>query len=47
MLEGLPGVEVYQNDITVYGSCVDERDPRLNGVLEAVAKSGLKLNREK
>ena len=46
MLEGLPGVEVYQDDIIVYGSCVEEHDARLNSVLETISKSGLKLNRE-
>ena len=47
VLEGLPGVEVYQDDIIVYGSCVEEHDASLNSVLEAISKSGLKLNREK
>ena len=47
VLEGLPGVEIYQDDIIIYDSCVEEHYACLNSVLDAISKSGLKLNREK
>ena len=47
LLERVPAVEMYQDDIIVYGSCFEEHDARLNSVLEAISKSVLKFNREK
>ena len=47
MLAGIPGVAVYQDDILVAGSTMQEHDSRLEQVFRAIHKAGLKLNKEK
>ena len=47
LLEGLPGVVCYLDDIVVIGRTLAEHDSNLCKVLEAIEKSGLKLNKDK
>ena len=47
MLQDLPGVAVYQDDIIVYGRSMQEHDDNLRAVFEEVKKSGMKLNKSK
>lgn len=46
-LEGLEGVEVFMDDILVYGANLAQHDARLDKVLNRIESTGLKLNREK
>ncbi|XP_042071854.1 uncharacterized protein K02A2.6-like [Haplochromis burtoni] len=46
-LEGLEGVEVFMDDILVYGATMEQHDTRLEKVLQRIELAGLKLNREK
>lgn len=46
-LEGLEGVEVFMDDILVYGTSMEQHDARLEKVLQRVESAGLKLNKEK
>ena len=46
ILKGLPGVEVYQDDVIVHGSSREEHDIRLKAVMERIEENGVKLNRE-
>ena len=46
-LEGLEGVEVFMDDILVYGTSMEQHDARLERVLQRVESAGLKLNKEK
>lgn len=46
-LEGLEGVEVFMDDILVYGATMEEHDTRLDKVLCRIESAGLKLNKEK
>uniref|UniRef100_A0AAR2LI10 ribonuclease H n=1 Tax=Pygocentrus nattereri TaxID=42514 RepID=A0AAR2LI10_PYGNA len=46
-LEGLEGVEVFMDDILVYGATMQEHDARLDKVLSRIESTGLKLNKEK
>ena len=46
ILEGLDGVEVYQDDVIVHGNG-QEHDARLEAVMKRIASSGLKLNKKK
>ena len=47
LLEGIEGILIYQDDILVYGSSVEEHDKRLNAVLDRIIASGLQLNKRK
>ena len=47
ILHGLPGVEVYQDDIVVHGATMEEHDDRLKLTLQRITDSGIKLNRQK
>ena len=47
LLEGLNGVERYQDDIIVHGRTVEEHDSILLTVLQRIKESGLKLNKQK
>ena len=47
LLEGLPGVECFLDDIVVSGSSEEEHDKNLGKVLGVIKQAGLKLNREK
>ncbi len=47
LLEGIEGVECYQDDIIVYAENEIQHDARLTEVLKVIEASGLKLNREK
>ena len=46
-LEGLEGVEVFMDDILIYGTSMEQHDARLEMVLQRVESAGLKLNKEK
>ncbi|XP_061570027.1 uncharacterized protein K02A2.6-like [Cololabis saira] len=46
-LEGLEGVEVFMDDILVYGTSMEQHDARLEMVLQRVESTGLKLNKDK
>lgn len=46
-LQGLEGVEVFMDDILVYGATKEEHDGRLEKVMQRIETAGLKLNREK
>ncbi|KAF7646289.1 hypothetical protein LDENG_00190540 [Lucifuga dentata] len=46
-LQGLDGVEVFMDDILVYGSTMEQHDSRLEKVMQRVKATGLTLNREK
>lgn len=46
-LEGLEGIEVFMDDILVYGTSMEQHDARLEKVLQRVESARLKLNREK
>ena len=47
LLEGLRGVECYQDDIIVHGRTVEEHNSVLQTVLQRIKESGLKLNQQK
>ena len=47
ILHGLPGVEVYQDDIVVHGATMEEHDDHLKLTLQLITDSGIKLNRQK
>ena len=47
ILQGLPGCEVYQDDVVIHGKTMAEHDERLQQVLQRIQESGMKLNREK
>ena len=47
LLEGLNGVECYQDDIIVHGRTVEEHDSILLTVLQRIKESGLKLNKQR
>ena len=47
MLDGIPGVEVYIDDILINASTVSEHDARLEQVLQIFMELGVTLNREK
>ena len=47
LLQGIPGVSVYQDDILVYGKNMTDHDRHLEDVLNIIQKSGLKLNKQK
>lgn len=47
LFDGLEGVAVYQDDIIVTGSSLEEHDERLNEVLNIIKQAGLKLNKAK
>ena len=47
MLEGLPGVECFLDDIVVSGGSEEEHDKNLSKVLDVIKQAGLKLNQEK
>ncbi|XP_033991872.1 uncharacterized protein K02A2.6-like [Trematomus bernacchii] len=46
-LQGLEGVEVFMDDILVYGTSTEQHDARLEKVLQRVESAGLKLNKDK
>ena len=46
ILHGLPGMEVYQDDIVVHGATMEEHDC-LKLTLQLITDSGIKLNRQK
>ena len=47
LLQGIPGTKVIIDDILIYGKSIEEHDSRLDGVLDTVQQSGLKLNKAK
>ena len=47
LLQGIPGTEVIMDDVLIYGKSIEEHDSRLDGVLDTVQHSGLKLNKAK
>lgn len=46
-LSGLEGVEVFMDDILVYGTSMEQHNARLERVLQRIESAGLKLNKEK
>ena len=46
-LQGLEGVEVFMDDILIYGATTKEHDHRLEMVMQRIKAAGMKLNREK
>lgn len=47
VLDGLEGCDAIMDDTIVYGKTLKEHDQRLDAVLDRIAKSGLKLNKQK
>ena len=47
IFEGLEGVDVYMDDVLVWGETLSEHNMRLRRVLERADKQGLKLKRDK
>lgn len=47
MLNGLEGVEVFMDDVIVYGATEEEHDSRLEKVMQRIETASLKLNRQK
>lgn len=47
ILEGVPGVQNYLDDLIVYGATTDEHDHTLHTVLQKLREAGLLLNNEK
>ena len=47
LLQGIPGTKVIMDDILIYGKSIEEHDSHLDGVLDTVQRSGLKLNKAK
>ena len=47
LLQGIPGTKVIMDDISIYGKSIEEHDSRLDGVLDTVQYSRLKLNKAK
>ena len=45
LLQGIPGTKVIMDDILIYGKSIEEHDSHLDGVLDTVQRSGLKLNK--
>ena len=43
ILRDLPGCQVYQDDVVVHGSSMEEHDTRLEAVLKRISGSGIKL----
>ncbi len=46
-LQGLDGVEVFMDDILVYGDSMEQHDAQLEKVMQRIDQAGLKLNKEK
>lgn len=46
-LQGLEGVEVFMDDILVYGATDEQHDSRLEKVMQRIQAAGMKLNRDK
>ncbi len=46
-LQGLEGVEVFMDNILIYGATEEEHDSRQGKVMQRIETAGLKLNREK
>lgn len=46
-MQGLEGVEIFMDDVLVYGATVSEHDQRLEKAMQRIETAGLKLNREK
>lgn len=46
-LQGLEGVEVFMDDILVYGATEEQHDSHLDRVMQRIETAGLKLNRGK
>lgn len=47
VLDGLPGLHVYTDDVLVHGATKHEHDQRLMAVLKAAEKAGLTFNAQK
>lgn len=47
ILEGIPGVECYIDDVLVHAATIEEHNSRLGMVLERFSKAGITLNLEK
>ena len=47
LLEGMPGVVCYQDDILIHANTKAEHDKRLRMVLDKLAQTNIKLNKEK
>ena len=47
LLQGIPGVEVYIDDIIVHGSTMEDHDTSLRKVLEALSNANLRINMKK
>ena len=46
-MQGLEGVEIFMDDVLVYGATVNEHDQRLEKAMQRIETAGLKLNQEK
>lgn len=47
LLYGLEGVQVYMDDVIVYGASMQEHDTRLKRIMETMEFAGLRLNKDK
>ena len=47
LLKGIPGVEVYIDDVLIHADTVEEHNSRLNEVLNRFLCAGLTLNKDK
>ena len=47
ILRDLPGCQVYQDNVVMHGSSMEEHDTRLEAVLKRISGSGIKLNKDK
>ncbi|KAJ8333804.1 hypothetical protein SKAU_G00411230 [Synaphobranchus kaupii] len=47
ILQGLPGVQNYLDDVIIYGATADEHDRKLKAVLRSLKDAGLQLNDDK
>lgn len=46
-MQGLEGVEIFMDDVLIYGATLTEHDQRLEKAIQRIETAGLKLNREK
>lgn len=47
LLYGLEGVQVYMDDVIIYGASIQEHDARLKRTMETMEFAGLRLNKDK
>ncbi len=46
LLYGLEGVQVYMNDVIIYGASMQEHDAQLKRVMKTIKFAGLRLNKD-